>query len=226
MVWFYCGFYEEKKKSCEFFLISWNYFLQTWEITFPHYTPEHIVPLIFVLCPSLFHLWAQEAASRLPRCGWDISYYFEDVIDVSDIDWICRGSGEDLERQQHRLPCRFLLPSTSSSEDFLVPGITLARKGEKYFWASSRFNINKTDQGQVNPARCPCPLWPVAPAGSRCPCSKTLFFLLLSGLASRAVWFFLCFFLLEWAEQPFGAFPGVWGVQTELGGYVRAGEKL
>lgn len=32
----------------------------------------------FVPCPFLFHLWA-------PRCRWDISYYFEDVIGVSDV---------------------------------------------------------------------------------------------------------------------------------------------
>lgn len=56
---------------------------------------------------------------------------------------------------------------------FFMSGITLAEKREKYFRGSSRFNINETDQDQVNPAQRLCLLWPVAPAGPRYPCSKT-----------------------------------------------------
>lgn len=87
---------------------------------------------------------------------------------------IHHGSGAGLlECQQHCLPCRFPSTGNSSSGDFFMPGITLAEKGEKYFRGSSRFSINKTDQGQVDPARCLCPSWPLAPAGPRQPCSKT-----------------------------------------------------
>lgn len=46
----------------------------------------------------------------------------------------------------------FQAQAAAAARRFFMPGITPAEKGKKYFKGSSRFNINETDQGQVNPA--------------------------------------------------------------------------
>lgn len=98
-----------------------------------------------------------------------MSYYSEDIADVADMhsnpSWSWwRSAGVPAALSALQIP----LPKHRQQQQ---EGVSLCQ-GEKYFRGSSRFNVNKRDQGQVNPAQCPCFLWPVAPAGSRYPCSK------------------------------------------------------